>query len=90
MQLVNALEGENSHSVLLTNSELNGTFVLGLKWLVQSDEFTYEGRRAEFQGEFTKRNILGKIAQLYDPNGYIAPVITSAKYLMQKLWLAKI
>lgn len=83
---MNALEGENSQSVLLTDPELNETLILGLK----SDEFTYEVKRAEFQGKFTKRNILSKIAQLYDPNGYIAPVITSAKYLMQKLWQAKI
>lgn len=88
LRLVQALEGDVTQSVSFGTSE--HAFVLGLKWLIQTDEFTYEVKSDEIMGKLTKRNILGKIAQLYDPNGYIAPVITSAKCLMQKLWQEKL
>ncbi|XP_055306951.1 uncharacterized protein LOC129571207 [Sitodiplosis mosellana] len=39
--------------------------------------------------ELTKRSILSKIGRLYDPNGFIAPVITLTKLLMRDLWNLK-
>lgn len=34
----------------------------------------------------TKRKVLSRIAQIFDPNGYIGPVVIVAKIIMQKLW----
>ncbi|CAK1584117.1 unnamed protein product [Parnassius mnemosyne] len=34
----------------------------------------------------TKRHVLSKIARLYDPLGWIAPIIVTAKIYIQKLW----
>lgn len=67
-------------------SEQEKTSVLGLKWLIQSDESTYEVKNSVETEKLTKRIILSKIGQLYDPNGYISPVVVKAKLLMQKLW----
>lgn len=84
--LVQELEDQNPSSVLLSDS----TFILGLKWILQSDEFTYKIAHFEQLKKFTKRAILGQIAQLYDPNGFLAPLIAKAKIYMQKLWHAKL
>lgn len=79
-----ALLGESVTSRLINEQEK--TSVLGLKWLIRTDEFTYEVNCHEISSKLTKRVILSKIGQLYDPNGFIAPVIVCAKILMQKLW----
>lgn len=51
-----------------------------------TDEFTYEVKRDRNYEQLTKRIVLGEIARLYDPNGFIAPVIARAKMLMQNIW----
>jgi len=38
----------------------------------------------------TKRNILSVIARLFDPLGFLSPVILFAKHLMQRIWIAKL
>lgn len=78
------LLGESASSVLIQEQEK--TSVLELKWLTRTDEFTYEVTCDEIPSKLTKRIILSKIGQLYDPKGFIAPVIVCAKMLMQKLW----
>ncbi|CAB0045245.1 unnamed protein product [Trichogramma brassicae] len=35
----------------------------------------------------TKRRILSEVARIYDPTGWIAPVVVRAKILLQYLWL---
>ena len=36
----------------------------------------------------TKRNILKKTATLFDPLGFLSPLIIRAKMIMQKMWIA--
>ncbi|CAH2226403.1 jg22167, partial [Pararge aegeria aegeria] len=38
----------------------------------------------------TKRSILSDVARLFDPFGWLAPVIVMAKVLIQKLWLCSL
>lgn len=82
--LVKKLAGDSAASVLFAQEEK--TSVLGLKWLPKSDEFTFEIIQNEDNSILTKRRILSTIYQLYDPNGLVAPVITTAKLLVQLLW----
>lgn len=73
--------------------ELNdtATSVLGLKWLPGSDCFTFEVRNIWAENtKPTKRNILAAIARIYDPCGFLAPVIIVAKTFMQELWKRKL
>ncbi|XP_055308391.1 uncharacterized protein LOC129572450 [Sitodiplosis mosellana] len=86
--LVQAMDGEEAVSHLF--EEPNEPSVLGLKWQIKKDEFTYEVREQRMDDKLTKRTILSKIGRLYDPNGFIAPVITRAKLLMRKLWVSKL
>lgn len=83
-----AMDGEEAVSHLF--DEPNETSVLGLKWQVKSDQFTYEVREQKMSDKLTERTILDKIGRLYGPNGFIAPVITQAKLLMRKLWESKL
>ncbi|XP_047022485.1 uncharacterized protein LOC124631893 [Helicoverpa zea] len=60
--------------------------VLGVNWNRETDSFEYTVNLPEPQQPVTKRTILSEIAKLYDPLGWIAPVVVVAKMIMQKLW----
>lgn len=86
--LIKELKGVNDTSINL--GEDDQTSVLGLKWLIKTDEFTYDVNDNDMDNKLTKRIVLSKIAKLYDPNGFVAPFITKAKIFMQTLWKLKI
>lgn len=68
--------------------KLDGTIkTLGLSWSLEKDEFHYQLHLEPVPTSITKRNILSDLHKLYDPLGWIAPVIVKAKILVQKLWL---
>lgn len=65
--------------------------VLGLNWLPSEDCFTFRVKASdEVTQTLTKRSIVAKIAQLYDPHGYLAPVVMVGKMFIQRLWKLKI
>ncbi|XP_046406317.1 uncharacterized protein LOC124171219 [Ischnura elegans] len=61
--------------------------LLGIYWEAKSDTFCYHVRQWETPN--TKRGILSTIARIFDPLGWIAPIVFWAKYLMQNLWKLK-
>ncbi|XP_014216735.1 uncharacterized protein LOC106645399 [Copidosoma floridanum] len=71
--------------VTVKNTEVIST--LGLKWLPGEDTFTFSVHTASQALQVTKRSILSEIARLFDPLGWLAPIIIVAKVLMQDLWL---
>ncbi|XP_045501426.1 uncharacterized protein LOC123698718 [Colias croceus] len=62
--------------------------VLGLSWNRETDNFEYTINLPDGQHPVTKRQILSDIARLYDPIGWIAPVVVKAKIYIQKVWKA--
>ena len=48
--------------------------VLGLSWLPQSDCLKFRFDASPIVGAITKRTILSKIARIFDPMGWLAPV----------------
>ena len=60
---------------------------LGIIWLAE-DVFTFRFKSIEQQFQPTKRNVLKKIATLFDPLGFLSPFIIRAKMIMQKMWIA--
>ncbi|XP_075160007.1 uncharacterized protein LOC142233105 [Haematobia irritans] len=72
---------------LLRFSETSATKTLGIKWNALSDMFCYSNISLKPQESFTKREVLSLVAQLFDPAGWITPVVIRAKMLMQQLWL---
>ncbi|XP_011311720.1 uncharacterized protein [Fopius arisanus] len=65
------------------------TKVLGLCWHQSSDTFRYKSKSFT-SGSYTKRSVLSEIAQLFDPLGFIAPVIIRGKIIIQDLWKLKL
>lgn len=66
--------------------------VLGLCWNLSSDRFFFKLREEKVEKDFiwTKRKVLSKIGKLYDPNGYLGPVIMKGKLIIQDLWKDKL
>lgn len=61
--------------------------MLGLCWDLEEDTLFFKLR--EFENEktvWTKRKILSRIGKLYDPNGYLGPIIIRGKMIIQDLW----
>jgi len=61
---------------------------LGLLWHHETDAFSFQVRTNSPPSVWTKRAILSRVAQLYDPLGWIAPVTITGKILIQQLWQA--
>lgn len=53
-------------------------------------KFVYKINSRPPKENWTKREILSEIGKLYDPNGYISPVVITAKIIMQKIWMEKV
>ena len=72
------------------NREIEETPVLralGLSWSPVLDTFIFEVRGDYRDADVpTKRSVLSFIAKLFDPLGWLAPVIVRAKILLQSLW----
>lgn len=66
--------------------EKETTSVLGLHWSPTEDEFIFKLSPIESKPTWTKRQILSEIGKLYDPNGFVAPFIMSAKLIVQQIW----
>lgn len=67
---------------------LDGTIkALGLSWHLGEDECRYQLQLEPATQTITKRTILSDLQRLFDPLGWIAPAIVTAKILVQKLWL---
>lgn len=79
------MEASLSESSLVFSEE-DESSILGLKWMISKDKFTFEVKTPEIKGELTKRKIVSCIAKLYDPNGYISPVIIAGRIIVRNLW----
>ncbi|XP_026744319.1 uncharacterized protein LOC113505711 [Trichoplusia ni] len=64
--------------------------ILGISWDRERDSFKYTVTFPPQPGSVTKRKVISEIARLFDPLGWVAPCVVTAKILIQKLWLAGI
>lgn len=78
----------NGDSLIELNKEESNA-VLGMHWSPTADTFQYRIKNPMHAFQATKRTIASDIARLYDPCGYLAGVIITAKVLIQELWRAK-
>ena len=62
--------------------------VLGLIWNPQNDTFSFEFNL--HTNECTKRNVLSNLARIFDPIGFLGPVLLLIKGLIKELWALKI
>ena len=57
--------------------------VLGVQWQVNEDQFTFEVKVPT--KPCTRRGILSTVASIYDPLGFVAPILLEAKRILQLL-----
>lgn len=74
---------EPNGSLNLDSSSTIGT--LGMQWNPRTDRFNYQVT-IEPRTVHTKRSVLSDISKMFDPLGLVAPVIITAKILMQRVW----
>ncbi|XP_063830967.1 uncharacterized protein LOC135080214 [Ostrinia nubilalis] len=63
--------------------------ILGLTWNRDDDFLQYSVILPPATAPVTKRTIIGDIARLFDPLGWIAPTIIIAKIFIQRLWIPR-
>ncbi|XP_075167658.1 uncharacterized protein LOC142239771 [Haematobia irritans] len=66
--------------------EASSSKPLGIRWNAQLDSFYFSVDPINSRSHFTKREVLSAIARLFDPVGWLGPVIVTAKIIMQKVW----
>lgn len=70
------------------NIKFNDTVTaLGIIWNPATDMFHFKLTLPDINQTFSKRNVLSDISRLFDPLGWLAPLIVRSKMLMQQLWL---
>lgn len=83
------LEGlpENLRETGLHKIEFNDTVkTLGLLWNSTTDTFQFKVSMPDTKPTVSKRTILSEASRLFDPLGWLAPVVIQAKILLQDLW----
>lgn len=78
----------NSSSLSFLPKDSCTTKVLGMLWDPINDNFYYQ--LGSITRAVTKRSILSVIARLFDPMGYLAPVIFKGKTILQGLWSSRL
>ena len=70
------------------NSSNPNVDVLGHKWDKVNDVFSLKMSETDISGrsEFTKRTLLGDIAKIWDPFGYLLPVTIKYRIKLQQVW----
>lgn len=76
-------------STTFQNADINNTIkTLGIIFNPYQDYFSFYAKALDSRRGFpsTNRSVLSDIGQLLDPLGFLGPIITMAKLIMQVLW----
>lgn len=85
-QLSADLTGKQMVDIDLQLDDSSVSTVLGLRWNPVKDCFSYSVDNQEPDRVPTKRTVTSAVCRLYDPLGFLAPVLITAKMLIQFLW----
>ncbi|XP_065192504.1 uncharacterized protein LOC135823588 [Sycon ciliatum] len=70
----------------LSKSDLPSVKTLGVQYDATSDAFSFKLSPLPETFQFTKRNVLKRVATIFDPLGLLAPLTIRAKMLLQDMW----
>ena len=80
---------ERATEIVIDSGQDPITKTLGISWSSTKDEFTVTASPVSPGFQTTKRNILRKIATIYDPLGFVCPYVVVVKILLQELWIRR-
>ncbi|UYV63047.1 hypothetical protein LAZ67_2002938 [Cordylochernes scorpioides] len=63
--------------------------VLGMKWNILEDTLNVTPKFGVIKNSLSKRDLLSHTQQIFDPIGFLAPVLLPAKLLIQQAWTVK-
>ncbi|XP_075150512.1 uncharacterized protein LOC142224615 [Haematobia irritans] len=72
----------------LSFDDSSQTKTLGVRWNAKSDHFIFTTHMLSQRTQYTKRQVLANIAKIFDPAGWLAPIVVVAKIFMRKVWLS--
>lgn len=79
------LEGLPSN-IIESKKESNDVIkTLGISYDVRTDEFSYRLNQPK-EGPITKTSVLSEVVSVYDPIGWIGPVVLTGKLIMKESW----
>ena len=84
---ISSIESAESKSINLENSNVVKT--LGLRWLTNRDVFTFVYPNSATLS-YSRRSLLSEASRIFDPLGYVSPVVIRFKILFQQTWLRKL
>ena len=88
LKVIEAIPTEEHATKIVINSGQDPiTKTLGISWNSTEDVFTVTASPVSPEFQTTKRNVLRKIATIFDPLGFICPYVIVAKILLQELWM---
>ncbi|XP_045541882.1 uncharacterized protein LOC123723347 [Papilio machaon] len=87
--LITELPHENQDMELLQLPHDETRKSLGVLWAPCYDHFTFKISVKE-NGTPTKRFILSEVSKIFDPLGWLGPIILKMKLLIQQLWIKNI
>jgi len=62
--------------------------VLGLTWDNQSDSLSLTKRDIQINSHYTRNSLASAAQKVFDPLGFVAPVMLAPRLCIQKLWLS--
>ena len=64
--------------------------VLGVMWSRKEDHLSIDIKTESVSEKLPKREILSLIQTIYDPLGFIVPVLVLAKLMLQEIWATNV
>ena len=87
-KVIEAIPTEEGATEIVINSGQDPiTKTLGISWNSAEDVFIITASAVSPEFQTTKRNVLRKVATIFDPLGFACPYIIVAKILLQELWM---
>ena len=78
---------ERATEIVINNGQDPVIKTLGISWNSIEDLFTVTASPVSPDFQTMKRNVLRKVATIFDPLGFVCPCVIVAKILLQELWM---
>ncbi|XP_043502762.1 uncharacterized protein LOC122524512 [Polistes fuscatus] len=87
-ELLKSLADSIVEPINFSDSHSSAIPLLGLHWQPTTDTFQYTVHFAKTN--HTKRTALSAISRIFDPLGFLSPIVIKAKIFLQQLWLSRL